>query len=146
MPFVIPILAAVLATSVAAQQPSSTPTAPARAVVEGCVVREREVKGHASDVGERIGYNEHFVLFAATVLEGKAPAVAAATSGPAIYGIRGLTDEQLDVHVGRRVRIDGTFGRIDRGAAPADPKHVDVLELTAATIRQVPGVCSIPTS
>jgi len=144
MPFVIPILAAVLATSVAAQQPSSTPTAPARAVVEGCVVREREVKGHASDVGERIGYNEHFMLFAAKVLEGKAP--AAATPGPAIYGIHGLTDEQLEVHVGRRVRIDGTFGSIDRGAAPADPTHANVLELTAATIRQVPGACSIPTS
>ena len=144
MPVVILILAAALASD--AQQSSSTPTPPARAVVEGCVVREREVKGHASDVGERIGYNEHFVLFAATVLEGKAPAVAAATPGPAIYGIRGLTDEQLDVHVGRRVRIDGTFGSIGRGAAPADPKHADVLELTAATIRQVPGVCSIPTS
>ena len=143
MPVVILILAAALA-SVAAQQSSSTPTPPARAVVEGCVVREREVKGHASDVGERIGYNEHFMLFAAKVLEGKAP--AAATPGPAIYGIHGLTDEQLEVHVGRRVRIDGAFGSIDRGAAPADPTHANVLELTAATIRQVPGACSIPTS
>ena len=146
MPVVILILAAALATSVAAQQPSSTPAPPARVVVEGCVVREREVKGHASDVGERIGYNEHFVLFAAKVLEGKAPTVAAATSGPAIYGIHGLTDEQLEVHVGRRVRIDGTFGSIDRGAAPADSTHADVVELTAATIRQEPGVCAIPTS
>jgi hypothetical protein len=142
MPVVILILAAALASD--AQQSSSTPTPPARAVVEGCVVREREVKGHASDVGERIGYNEHFMLFAAKVLEGKAP--AAATPGPAIYGIHGLTDEQLEVHVGRRVRIDGTFGSIDRGAAPADPTHANVLELTAATIRQVPGACSIPTS
>jgi hypothetical protein len=142
MPVVILILAAALASD--AQQSSSTPTPPARAVVEGCVVREREVKGHASDVGERIGYNEHFMLFAAKVLEGKAP--AAATPGPAIYGIHGLTDEQLEVHVGRRVRIDGAFGSIDRGAAPADPTHANVLELTAATIRQVPGACSIPTS
>jgi hypothetical protein len=50
------------------------------------------------------------------------------------------------VHVGRRVRIDGTFGSIDRGATPADRKDAGRLELTAATIRQVPGSCSIPKS
>jgi len=161
MAIVIFVMAAALATGATAQQPSSTspgpsstasgdrvatPTRPARVVVEGCVVRQREVKGRASDVGERIGFNEHFVLFAAKVLEGKALAVAAPASGPAIYRIGGLTDEQLEVHVVRRVHIDGTFGGIDRGATPADSKHEDVLELTVATIRQVPGDCSIPGS
>ena len=144
MSVVIIVLAAALAASAAAQQPSSTPSD--RVVVEGCVVPEREVKGHASDVAERIGFNEHFVLFAAKVIEGRAPEVAAAPSGPPIYVIAGLTDEQLDVHVGRRVRIDGTFGSIDRGATPADPKNADVVDLTVSTIRQVPGDCSIPRS
>jgi hypothetical protein len=153
------LLAAALTTTGAPQQSSSTPprpssnasddrlatlAPPASAVVEGCVVTERELKGHPSGAGERSGLNEHFVLTAAKVLKGKAPAVVA--TGAATYRIEGFTDEQLTVHVGRRVRIDGTFGSIDRGATPADPKHAELLELAASTIRQVPGDCSIPKS
>jgi hypothetical protein len=67
-------------------------------------------------------------------------------AGSETYGIDGLTDEQLRVHVGRRVRIDGTLGSVDRGAATADPKDSVPLELTVTTIRQVPGDCSIPKS
>jgi hypothetical protein len=154
-------LTAALATAGVAQQPASAPprpssstsddrlatlAPPAPVVVEGCVVTEREVKGHPSDLGERTGLDNHFVLTAARVLQGKSPVVAAAAAGPATYGIHGLTDEQLQVHVGRRVRIDGTFGSLDRGATPADPKDADFLELSAATIRQVPGDCSLPKS
>jgi hypothetical protein len=152
-------LAAALATTGALQQPSSPPPGPssnapddrlatlappARVVVEGCV--EREINGRLSDVGERTGLDHHFVLAAAKVLKGKAPARAGGAAALATYGIDGLTDEQLTVHVGRRVRIDGTFGSIDRGATPADRKDAGRLELTAATIRQVPGGCSIPKS
>ncbi len=111
-------------------------------IVEGCV--ERASNGRLTDVGERTGLNSHFVITAAKVLKGKAP--AAATAGPATYGIDGFTDEQLTVHVGRRVRIDGTFGSLDRGATPADSKDASRQELTATTIRQVPGDCSIPKS
>jgi hypothetical protein len=152
-------LSAALATTGAPQQPSSPPprpssnasddrlatlAPPAPVVVEGCV--ERETNGRPLDVGERTGLNHPFVLTAAKVIDGKAPASAGAVAGPATYDIDGLTDEQLAVHVGRRVRIDGTFGSIDRGATPADPKDAGRLELTAATIRQVPGACSIPKS
>jgi hypothetical protein len=131
------LLLAALAVTAAPQQ---------SVVVEGCVVTEREVKGHASDVGDFTGINEHFVLTAAKVIKGTATAAAGAATAPAIYRIDGLTDEQLEVHVGRRVRIDGTFGNVDRGATPADPKKADFLELSAATIRQVPGDCSMPKS
>jgi len=149
-------LAAALATA-GVQQPASTPprpssnapddrlatlAAPVPVIVEGCV--ERASNGRLTDIGERTGLNSHFVITAANVLKGKAP--AAATAGPATYGIDGFTDEQLTLHVGRRVRIDGTFDCIDRGTTPADPKDADRLELTATTIRQVPGACLIPKS
>jgi hypothetical protein len=149
-------LAAALATA-GVQQPASTPprpssnapddrlatlAAPVPVIVEGCV--ERASNGRLTDIGERIGLNSHFVITVAKVLKGKAP--AAATAGPATYGIDGFTDEQLTVHVGRRVRIDGTFGSLDRGATPADSKDASRQELTATTIRQVPGDCSIPKS
>ena len=148
-------LSAALATAGIAQQPASPPpkpssnaaddrlatlAPPARVVVEGCV--EREITGRLTDLGERTGLNTHFVVADAKVLEGNAPAAAA---GPATFGIDGLSDEQLTLHVGRRVRIDGTFGSVDRAATPADPKEAP-LELTAATIRQVPGSCAIPKS
>jgi len=165
MSVVILFLAVVLASTRAPQQSSSTPpnpssnvsadrladrlaagTPPAPVVVEGCVETQREIKGHASDAGEFTGLNDHFVLTGAKVIKGPAPAVAFATAAPAIYRIEGFTDEQLTVHVGHRVRIDGTFGSVDRGAPPADPKHAELSELTASTIRQVPGDCSIPKS
>jgi len=158
MSVVIVFLVATLAAVGAPQQPSSTPPKPssnasddrkatlrppAPVVVEGCVETGREVKGHASDLGELTGLNDHFVLTAAKVIKGTAPVVAAATAAPAIYRIDGFTDEQLTVHVGHRVRVDGTF---DSGAPPADPKEAGFLELAASTIRQVPGDCSIPKS
>jgi hypothetical protein len=149
-------LAASLVTAGVAQRPAAPPpkpssnasddrlatlAPPASVVVEGCV--ERDITGRLTDVGERTGLNSHFVITDAKVLEGKGSATAAAR--PATYGIDGLTDEQLSLHVGRRVRIDGTFGSIDRGATTADPKE-DRLELTATTIRQVPGSCAVPKS
>jgi hypothetical protein len=152
------LLAVGLASAGALQQPASTPprpssnasddrlatlAPPASAVVEGCVTR-REVHGRPSNAGEPGGRDNQFVLTAAKVLKGTAPASAAA--GAVTFGIDGLTDEQLTLHVGRRVHIDGTFGSIDRGATPADPNRGELLELTASTIRQVPGACSIPKS
>jgi hypothetical protein len=154
-------LAAALATAAAPQQPASTPprpssnapddrlatlAPPAPVVVEGCIATGREINGRPSDVGERTGLNDHFVLTAAKVLTGKAPALARVAAGSATYGLDGLSDEQLTVHVGRRVRIEGTFGSVDRGATPSDPKHAELLELTVTTLRQVPGDCSIPKS
>jgi hypothetical protein len=152
-------LAAALATAAVSPQAASTPprpssnvsddrlatlAPPARVAVEGCI--EREITGKPTDIGERTGLNNHFVLTSSRVLKGKAPAAARTAAGAATYRIDGLSDEQLTVHVGRRVRVDGTFGSIDRAAAPDDAKHGELLELTATTIRQVPGDCSIPKS
>jgi hypothetical protein len=153
------LLAAGLATvGLAVQQPAPGPprpsssapddrvatlAPPAPVVVEGCVLTARELNGKSTDVGERLGLNEHFVLSSAKLVKGKAPATV--TAGPAVYDIAGLTDEQLTLHVGRRVRIDGTFGSLDRTAAP-DDGDAPRPELTARTIRQVPGDCALPRS
>jgi hypothetical protein len=90
------------------------------------------------------------VLAGARVVKGKAPRVTRDGAGPiagSLFKISGLTDEQLKVHVGRRVRIEGRFGGLERPAAPPDTAPQDnLVELAVATIRQVPGVCAAPGS
>ena len=64
-----------------------------------------------------------------------------------MFKISGLTDEQLKVHVGHRVRIEGSFGSLEHPSAPPDTAPQDNLfELNVATIRQVPGDCAVPKS
>jgi hypothetical protein len=139
-------LSALLAAGAAAQQPAPQVT------VEGCVATEAEIPGRSPDIAERAGLNLDFVLTNAKVIRGAAPAVSADTSGGIVsaalrpmYAIGGLTDEQLKLHVGRRVRIEGRFDTRDR-QTPSDEKNDDLVELNAATIRQVPGDCSVPRS
>jgi hypothetical protein len=155
-------LVAVLASGAApAQQPTPAPPRPSsntpddrlasRAVppkvsVEGCVATGAEV-GRKADLAEKTGLDEHFVLVGATVVKGKAPAVA--TSGTAtgsMFKISGLTDEQVKIHVGRRVRIEGSFGSLEQPPAPVDAPQDNLVELNVATIRQVPGACPLPKS
>ncbi len=136
-------LAAVLA--------SSAPPAPTVSV-EGCVALESEIPGRKTTLGERTGLDRHFLLSRSKVVKGKAP--AAATDAPPeasafapLYKISGLTDEQLKIHVGRRVRIEGSFGSLEPAAAPAGTAdRSDLVELNVATIRQVPGDCAVPRS
>jgi hypothetical protein len=123
-------LAAALATGKApVQQPSS---ALPKVAVEGCV---------ETDGVEKMGLDRRFILTNGKVVKGKAPRVAtpgsadAAATRSAMYRLHGLTDEQLKLHVGRRVRIDGSFGDLD-----------ELVELNVATIRQIPGECSVPRS
>jgi hypothetical protein len=152
-------LTAVLVTAAApVQRPAATPPKPpsssaderaaalapaAPAVVEGCVVTARELAGKSTGLGEKLGLNTHFVLISAKVLKGRAPAPIVA--GPAQYAIGGLSDEQLTLHVGRRVRMDGSFRSADRVATP-EAAAAERPELTATTIRQVPGDCTVPAS
>jgi hypothetical protein len=124
--------------------------------VEGCVALESEITGGKATLGERTGLDRHFVLARSKVVKGKTPAPAAvdAAGMAPVYKISGLTDEQLKIHVGRRVRIEGAFGSPSRSATPvgdagaSDPSSEPsaFVELNVATIRQVPGTCSIPRS
>jgi hypothetical protein len=133
----------------AAQDP--TPAPKPVVVVEGCVATENEIPGRKENLAERAGLAEDFILVNAKVVKGHAPAAARDDSGGVVsaglrpmYEIGGLTDEQLKIHVGRRVRIEGSFGNLDRGASP--PKNEDLVELNATTIRQIPGTCGVPKS
>jgi hypothetical protein len=120
-------VAAALATgSAAIQQPSAA--IPPKVAVEGCV---------ESDGADKMGLDKHFVLMGGKVVKGKAPSAAP-------YRLHGLTDEQLKLHVGRRVRVDGVFGNFD--ASTSAPAGDELVELNVATIRQIPGDCSVPKS
>ena len=138
-----------LLAALAAAQPTAEPPL---VTVEGCVATEAEIPGRSPNVAERAGLDQDFILTTAKVVRGKAPAVPGDTSGGLVssalrpmYEIGGLTDEQLKVHVGRRVRIEGRFDNLD-SERPSDPKNDDLIELNATTIRQVPGDCSVPRS
>jgi hypothetical protein len=153
------ILTAVLATSTiegqatipAPPKPSSNTAddrlasvpAPAMVTVEGCIVTRREVLGGPTDLGERIGLNDHFRLTNARVIKGRAPAGTAPTRGRPMYVVAGLSDEQLKPHLGHRVRIEGSFAKGDGMAE--DGKPGPLAALTATTVRQIPGDCPIPT-
>jgi hypothetical protein len=145
------------APSAAAPKPSSntsdtrtaTSEAASKASVEGCVVTGREA-GRKADLAEKTGLDEHFVLAAAKVLRGNPPAVATTAAegtlpGP-MFKISGLTDEQLKIHVGRRVRIEGRFGSLEQPSSSAAAPQDNLVELNVATIRQVPGDCPVPKS
>jgi hypothetical protein len=153
-------LAAALASGAAAQpapsKPSSTtagerPATPAAASavsVDGCVATGAEV-GRKADLAEKTGLDDHFVLVGAKVVRGRAPAVT--TSAPAVasgpmFKISGLTDEQVKIHVGHRVRIEGSFGTLEQPSAQAEAPQDNLIELHVATIRQVPGTCALPKS
>ena len=126
----------------------ATPAIPPKVSVDGCVATGAEV-GRKADLREKTGLDDHFVLVAARVVTGKGPLVA--TSAPqtargSMFKISGLTDEQMKIHVGRRVRIEGSFGNLERSSVATDALPQDnLVELNVATIRQVPGECAIPT-
>jgi hypothetical protein len=162
------LFAALLAASMAGlQQPTSapprpssntpddrlaTPAIPPKVSVEGCLVTEAELPNGIADLGERTGLDQHFALVNGKVVKGKGPVTAPAggtgvvsTALSPIFHLHGLTDEQLKLHVGHRVRIDGSFTNLDASTASSGTGKERV-QLEIATIRQVPGDCSAPRS
>lgn len=156
------LLAALASAAAAGQQPTTappkpssntpddrltTPAIPPKVSVDGCVATGAEV-GRKADLREKTGLDEHFVLVAAKVVRGKGPLVVTSAPGTArgsMFKISGLTDEQMKIHVGRRVRIEGSFGNLEQASIPSDALPQDnLVELNVATIRQVPGECAIP--
>jgi hypothetical protein len=126
----------------------ATAAIPAKVTVEGCVANEAEISDRKPGFGERTGLDQHFVLVNGTVVKGKAPGAAPAgdTGVPTplspTFRLHGLTDEQVKLHVGHRVRVEGRFGPPDATASGGSGK--DLVQLDVATIRQVPGDCSGP--
>jgi hypothetical protein len=129
----------------------STPAIPPKVTVDGCVATESEIPGRKVSLGERVRLDRHFLLFHSKVVKGQAPASSPATGEAAAFGslykISGLTDEQLKIHLGRRVRIQGAFGNLEQASSPAGTSdRSELVELNVTTIRQMPGDCSVPKS
>jgi hypothetical protein len=122
--------------------------AAAPVTVEGCVAAENDVPGRAANAAEQVGIRQDFILTSAKVVKGTAPAAAAANPSDGVisralqpmFEIGGLRAEQLQSHVGRRVRIVGTF----ENTGPRDPdasRNDELVELNGSTIVQIPGAC-----
>jgi hypothetical protein len=117
--------------------------APTPVTVEGCVATTREVHGGSTNLAERIGLDDGFLLTSARVVKGRVPAAAADVSSakaPLMFAITGLSDEQLKPHLGRRVRIEGS---VVAGDVPEAGKAEPVAALTVTTIRQIFGTCAV---
>lgn len=155
--YLIPVTLAgalALTASVAGQTPPPTapstaqkpaPTAAGPVTVEGCLMREDDVPGRKSNVAERVGVGEDYILTSTKMVKGTAPAAAAAPTGGAVgtsgtggamYDVNGIDDETLKRHVNRRVQVDGTFESLDRGM-----KGDALIEIRATGIRPVSGDC-----
>ena len=153
-------------TATAAQNPTTPPPPPNPArsnpahtrtqalvvTVEGCVMREEDVPGWKPNVAERAGMAEDYILTTTKMIKGAAPAPAQARPGEtptgtsglaAMYEIKGIDNEKLKQHVGRRVQIEGTFEDVDPNRPTPDKATSadDLVELSGTSIRQVAGEC-----
>jgi hypothetical protein len=137
------------------QNPPQTPPAAAAqdqakmVTVEGCLMREGDVPGRKPNVAERAGITEDYILTAAKMVKGFAPAAGAqakpdtptGTAGmAAMYEVEGIDEDALKKNAGRRVQIDGTFENLDRAAAAKTPND-DLVQIRGTVIRPVAGEC-----
>ena len=104
-------------------------------------MREDDVPGRKSNVAERVGVGEDYILTSTKMVKGSAPSApaggAVGTSGTtsgAMYDVNGIDDETLKKHINRRVRVDGTFDNLDA-------KGNELIEIRATGIRPVSGEC-----
>lgn len=124
------------------------------ATVEGCLLNESDVPGRKPNVAERAGVAEDYILTKAKVVKGKEPTPATPPSGdrPAatsdarakMFEVKGIDDQELKKHVGRRVQVEGQFENLDqaRDSAEQSTPADDLAEIRASKIRPVSGDCS----
>jgi hypothetical protein len=155
-----------LTLGIAAQTPPATgaqapPQAPgaaasaATATVEGCIMKESDVR--KTNVVEKIpGTGDNYILAAAKVLKGTAPASAASTAPPAptattgttaaaagmMFDVKGLDGDRLKGFAGKRVEIDGTFADTSRSSAAGATE--DLVDLRATAIRASSSTAACP--
>jgi hypothetical protein len=146
-----------LTASAAGQTPTPASTSPAQpaasaagvVTVEGCLMREDDVPGRKSNVAEKVGVGEDYILTTTKMVKGSAPSAGAGaassgavgtsgttTTSGAMYDINGIDDDTLKQHVNRRVQVDGTFDNLDGGM-----KGNALIEIKATGIRPVSGEC-----
>jgi hypothetical protein len=126
----------------------------------GCLMREDDVPGRRSNVAERAGVLEDYILTeaqtASETASSSGTAGATGTSGSAsatsniskMYKVEGIPDEKLKSLVGKRVAVSGSVDADDRreaaptataGAATPTTPDDDMPEFEATSIREVPG-------
>lgn len=179
------VTAGVASATVAGQNPPPTPSPPQTpttqterradtdsgptVTVQGCLMREADVPGLESNVIERAGVTEDFVITSAKVLKGRAPeGQGDSASRNTMFEVEGLSENQLEPNLNRRVEIDGTIEEASdrsrdtsrspvtprsdpampepdpdpRGMTPSTPNTAgDLAQLQARSIRAVPGDC-----
>ncbi len=155
--------ALLLAATVSAQNPpktaaptpkdSTSTTAPV--TVEGCLHPETAVPGRKPNVAERAGIREDYILMDATVIRGAAPKASAAAGttaagtaastspAPAMFEVKGLDDEKLRMHLGKRVQVDGEFENVSAARSDQAQGETDELvHIDAVAIRPASGTCA----
>lgn len=179
------VTAGVASATVAGQNPPPTPSSPQTpttqtqprtdddpgptVTVQGCLMREADVPGLEPNVVERAGVTEDFVITSARVIKGRAPAGQGdSASRNTMFEVEGLSENQLEPNLNRRVEIDGTIEEAsdmsrDTSRSPVtprpdptmpeperDPRTMtpptadtagDLAQLQAKSIRTVPGDC-----
>jgi len=114
------------------------------ATVEGCLHREADVPGRKPNIAERVGIGEDYVLTESRIVKGSSPSGAREGGRSPIYDVQGLSIEQLNSNVNKRVQIDGTFGHEERAqkGPEVNGTGTDLVELKGTDIRSVSGDCS----
>jgi hypothetical protein len=127
----------------------------ASVTVEGCVMKEVDVPGRRppENLRAQTEADDDYVLTNTKVISGTAPSPSAkspsdsamtGTSGAApaalMYDIEGIAKDQLKMHVGKRVQIDGVFDHLDNAKLPV-AFATDLVEIKGSALRSVPGPC-----
>ena len=116
--------------------------------LEGCLLREADVAGRTG-VAERRAPGEDYVLTKVRLIEGTVPepALTATTTdgvrGLPMFRVAGLSQAELQSHVGQRVEIDGAFHRDGRLGVSAERRLPadELQEIHATALRQLARDC-----
>lgn len=136
------------------QQPRPTASATPQTTLTGCLYREDSVPGRTSNVAEKAGVLEDYILADATTARDSnrsadrpiaeaGPPPAGASAGLAtgrMYKVTNLEDERLKALIGKRVDITGTIkpdSDVRPGEKPANFENLPNIE--GMSIREASG-------
>ena len=134
---------------------SAGQNAGASVTVEGCVMKEVDVptRRPPENLRAQAEADDDYVLTSTKVISGTAPSASVkspsdsaitGTSGAApaalMYDIEGIAKDQLKMHVGKRVQIDGTFDHLENAKLPVS-FATDLVEIKGTAVRSVAGSC-----
>jgi len=133
-------------TSAPAQPTQRVMPNPAPAMsLTGCLYRERDIPGWTTNVPEKAGVLEAYIVADARIVGqgSSAPGLVAGTGGRT-YKVEDIPDEQLRALVGKRVEVAGRIETDDEDGArpdrnPVSRDLIDFSDFVASSIREVAG-------